>query len=127
MNKKEKVSISVTQREIILNNLSSALSDKLVIEKNTWGYQEIFIYAEGDFLSVYKKRLTTLDFQGSYYELEYFINPDFLKPGHNRGKIILETFSQRIEIRVECCQTIDREEEEPKASIDSSICHLYRR
>ncbi|WP_405319815.1 DUF5717 family protein [Frisingicoccus sp.] len=127
LNKKEKVSISVTQREIILNNLSSALSDKLVIEKNTWGYQEIFIYAEGDFLSVYKKRLTTLDFQGSYYELEYFINPDFLKPGHNRGKIILETFSQRIEIRVECCQTIDREEEEPKASIDSSICHLYRR
>ena len=127
LKKKQKVTISVTQREIIQNNLSEALSDKLVLEKNTWGYQEIFIYAEGDFLSVYKKRLTTQDFLGSYYELEYFINPEFLKRGRNYGRIVLSTFSQSIEIKVCCYQDVFRDEEEPHGSIRSSICRIERR
>lgn len=127
LKKKQKVTISVTQREIIQNNLSEAFSDKLVLEKNTWGYQEIFIHAEGDFLSVYKKRLTTQDFLGSYYELEYFINPEFLKRGRNCGRIVLSTFSQSIEIKVCCDQEVFREEDEPHASIRSSIYNIERR
>lgn len=95
MKKKEKVTFSVTQREIIHNNLTEALSDKLVLEKNTWGYQEIYIHVEGDFLSVYKKRLTSQDFLGSYYELEYFINPEFLKRGHNYGRSCCPLFPRR--------------------------------
>ena len=127
LKKKQKIAISVTQRELLLNNLSEAFSDKLVLEKNTWGYQEIFIHAEGDFLSVYKKRLTTQDFLGSYYELEYFMNPEFLKRGYNYGKIVLSTFSQSIEIKVCCHQEVFREDEEPRASIRSSIYHIERR
>ena len=111
LKKKQKVSISVTQREIIHNNLKEPLSDKLVLEKDDWGYQEIFIRAEGDFLSVYKKRLTTQDFLGSYYELEYYIDPNYLKPGYNYGKIFLDTFNQTIEIKVSCYQEVYREEE----------------
>lgn len=121
MKKKSKLSISVTQREILHHNLRESLSDKLVVEKDGWGYQEIFIYAEGDFLSVYKKRMTTQDFLGSYYELEYFINPDFLKPGLNRGKIILKTFDQTIEILVRCEQEVYREEENVYLSVKKAV------
>lgn len=126
LKKKEKVTLSVTQREIIHKNLTEALSDKLVLEKNTWGYQEIYIHVEGDFLSVYKKRLTSQDFLGSYYELEYFINPEFLKRGHNYGRIVLSTFSQTIEIKVSCHQEAFREEEELRQSIRTSIYHIRR-
>lgn len=127
LKKKERLSISVRQREIIQNNLKEALSDKLVLEKNDWGYQEIYVHAEGDFLSVYKKRLTTQDFLGSYYELEYFINPDFLRPGKNNGKIILKTFSQTIEIQVSCSQDVYREVDEPVAFTKKAICQICTR
>ncbi|MEE0751935.1 DUF5717 family protein [Frisingicoccus sp.] len=126
LKKKEKVTFSVTQREIIHNNLTEALSDKLVLEKNTWGYQEIYIHVEGDFLSVYKKRLTSQDFLGSYYELEYFINPEFLKRGHNYGRIVLSTFSQTIEIKVSCHQAVFRDEEELRQSIRTSVYHIRK-
>lgn len=126
LKKKEKITFSVTQREIIHNNLTEPLSDKLVLEKNTWGYQEIYIHAEGDFLSVYKKRLTSQDFLGSYYELEYFINPEFLKQGHNFGRIVLSTFSQTIEIKVSCHQEVFRDEEEQRQSIRTGLYHIRR-
>ena len=127
LKKKPKVSISVTQREILHHNLKESLSDKLVLEKDGWGYQEIFIHAEGDFLSVYKKRLTTQDFLGSYYELEYFIDPDFLKPGINRGKILLKSFDQTIEIAVRCEQEVYREEESTYLSIKKAILDTTHR
>lgn len=125
LKQKQKITLSVTQREIVQNNLTEALSDKLVLEKNTWGYQEILIRGEGDFLSVYKKRLTTQDFLGSYYELEYFINPEFLNKGYNYGKIILSTFSQTIEIKVNCHQEVFRDEE-PRQSIRTSLYNIGR-
>lgn len=127
LKKKQTLSISVTQREIIHNNLKEPLSEKLVLEKDTWGYQEIFVHAEGDFLNVYKKRLTTQDFLGSYYELEYFISPEFLKPGHNYGKIILKTFSQTIEIAVSCFQEVYREEEDPRVYIKKTVQQICKR
>lgn len=126
LKKKQKLILSVTQREIVQNNLTEALSEKLVLEKNTWGYKEILIHAEGDFLSVYKKRLTTQDFLGSYYELEYFINPEFLKPGYNYGRIVLSTFSQTIEIKVRCHQEAFRDEEDGRQSIRTSLYHIGR-
>ena len=107
--------------------MKEPLSDKLVLEKDDWGYQEIFINAEGNFLSVYKKRLTTQDFLGSYYELEYYINPDFLKPGYNYGKIILNTFNQKIEIKVTCYQEIYREEEDNYISIKKAQLEMNKR
>ena len=126
LKKKQKVSISVTQREILHHNLKEPLSDKLVLEKDYWGYQEIFVRAEGDFLSVYKKRLTTQDFLGSYYELEYYINPDYLNPGYNYGKIFLKTFNQSIEIQVTCEQDVYREEENTYISIKKSVLKMNR-
>lgn len=127
LKKKDKLTLSVRQREIIQTNLKEALSDKLVLEKNGWGYQEIFVRAEGDFLSVYKKRLTTQDFLGSYYELEYFINPDFLNLGMNRGKIILKTFSQTIDIDVSIVQTNDKEMDRPGLSAKKAVYRICRR
>ncbi len=127
LKRKSKLSISVTQREIIHNNLIEPLSDKLVIEKNTWGYQEIFVAAQGDFINVYKNRLTTQDFIGSYYELEYYLNPNYLRPGRNEGKIILSTFSQSIEIKLSCYKEYYRSEERPKADVFHSLCHIESR
>ncbi len=127
LKRKNKLSFSVAQREVIHNNLIEPLSDKMVIEKNTWGYQEIFVTAQGDFLNVYKNRLTSQDFIGSYYELEYYLNPAYLKPGRNEGKIILSTFSQSIEIRLLCYKEYQRNEERPRADIYHSLCQIESR
>ena len=52
------------------------------------------VRAEGDFLSVEHTHLTTEEFIGNSYRLEYFITMDKLHKGSNFGQIILETHTR---------------------------------
>lgn len=125
--RKEQVRLSVSQREIICGKVDEAFADKLVIEKSGWGYQEITVTTEGDFLRVYKRRLTTEDFLGSYYELEYFIDPEWMTRGNNYGKIIIHTFFGDIEVRVQCRKEAFREEEDTRHFLEKSVYRVFRR
>ena len=125
--RKEQVRLSVSQREIICGKVDEAFSDKLVLEKEGWGYQEITVTTEGDFLNVYKRRLTTEDFLGSYYELEYFVNPEYMTKGNNYGKIIIHTFFEQMEIRIQCRKEVFKDEEDRSYFLDRSVYRIFRR
>ena len=58
------------------------------MKKNTWGYPEIDVRTEGDFLSVEHRHLTTDEFIGNAYRPEYGISMDKLHRGSNFGRII---------------------------------------
>ena len=72
-------------------SLSEARKETFTIRKNTWGYLEIDVHTEGEFLSVEHTRVTTEEFIGNSYRLEYFLNVEALHPGSNFGRIILES------------------------------------
>ena len=74
------------QTKIYHENLTEALSACLVLEKDTWGYQ-ISVSVTGSFIQVYKKELTTEDFLGSTYELEYVIHPATLLQAIIMGRL----------------------------------------
>lgn len=125
LKRKKPVSISVSQDEIYFENISESLSERLVMEKDTWGYQKISVRTVGDFVKVYKKELTTEDFLGSYYELEYMIYPDAFRQGNNYGKIIISTFDKTIEIPVNCMKDARSVETEQRRSVKSSVFDIY--
>lgn len=89
--KKEAVELSVDKSVKELLRMESSTKDSLFIYKNTWGYTRIEIEVEGDFLEVEKKVVTTEDFIGSVYGLEYVILREKLGKGKRRGRIIIKT------------------------------------
>lgn len=123
--KKRSIEIRISQDTIEYEDLKSIVSERLVIEKNHWGYQRIFVSVVGDFIQIYKKELTTEDFLGSYYELEYIIDPSFFRYGNNYGKIIVKTINQTIEINVNCLKSYKNYREERRKSVRESVYELY--
>lgn len=112
--RKQKVSIRVSQDLIEFENLDHTVSERLLIEKNQWGHVEIHVRTTGSFLNVYKQTVTDEDFLGSYYQLEYQVQPDGVST--LQGSLILETFDQKIEIPVHCRHDRTRRERGKKHS-----------
>lgn len=123
--RKKPINIRVSQDEIYYENLQETLSERLVIEKDTWGYKKISVETVGDFIKVYKKELTTEDFLGSYYELEYMIYPEAFCQGNNYGKIILSTFDSRIEIPVNCIKDAVSADVSKRRSVRSCVYDIF--
>ena len=61
--------------------------DTFTIKKNTWGYLTIDVRTEGEFLSVEHTKVTTEEFIGNAYRLEYIIDYTKLHRGSNFGQI----------------------------------------
>ena len=124
--RKQPVTITVPQELIEFENLDHVISEKLLIEKNQWGHVKINVSSEGSFLTVYKKVITDEDFLGSYYQLEYQVRPDTCSTV--RGRIILETFDQKIEIPVCCRREKAREESsQERRSLKCSWLGLHQK
>lgn len=93
---KEKIYLLFQEEEKEFQHLFETTKEAVIISKNTWGYLPISIHAEGSFLEVLKKEITTDDFVGTNYYLEYIIHTKSLHAGMNYGKIIVETPYEKI-------------------------------
>lgn len=122
--RKRRIQLKISQDSIEFNHLEAMISEHIVIEKNHWGYQKIQVETVGDFIQVYKKELSTEDFLGSYYELEYMIDPSFFRTGNNYGKIIVKTLFQKIEIPVSCMKDQSRQAPDAQRILGDSVYHM---
>ena len=89
--KKEAVSLRIDRDEKIFDDVKRSQKDTLYIYKNTWGYVRMEIEIEGDFIQVEKKVITSEDFIGSAYGLEYVVRRERLRKGRNYGRIFIHT------------------------------------
>lgn len=89
--KKNKIKISLSEYEKKYTNIFENYGETVTVSKNTWGYVDIKILADGDFIHADKKRLTGQDFAGNNYELSYHIKSDRLHRGKNFGAITFVT------------------------------------
>lgn len=88
---KEKIYLLFPEEEKEFPHLFESTKEAVIVSKNTWGYLPIKVRAEGDFLEVLKKEISTDDFVGMNYYLEYIVNVKKLHGGNNFGKIYVET------------------------------------
>lgn len=87
--KKQKVEFVLEESEIRIDNPGDMEESRLVINRNGWGYSELFIEAEGDFLVLEKEIIRDEDFLGNCYRLPFYISEKGLHAGKNYGTIRL--------------------------------------
>lgn len=99
--KKKPIVLSLDKEKKGVYQIGHSLKDTLYIYKSTWGYVRMEIEVVGDFLEIEKKVVTTDDFIGSVYGLEYVIRKDKLGDGKHYGKIIIRNVHQTLEFEIE--------------------------
>ncbi len=85
--------------------------ETLTITKNTWGYQSFDVRTVGDFLGVEHTRVTTDEFIGNSYRLEYLIEPSALHNGSNFGLIVMESPYETLTYEVVVEKDVVRDED----------------
>lgn len=81
-------------------NLAESQKEYVELQKDNWGYLEVRITSEDDFLQPFKKRITMDDFVGSVCRAEYLIDASKLHRGRNYGRMVFENPYQRKEVTV---------------------------
>ena len=99
--KKEPVVLSLDKQQKGVFHLEASQKDTLYLYRSTWGYVRIEVEMECDFLEAEKKTITTEDFIGRVYGLEYIVHADKIGEGRQFGKIVLRSVHQTLEYQVE--------------------------
>lgn len=105
---KEKIFLTLSEESLEYHNVLEDKKDSFEITKNTWGYTSIRVYAQGDFISIKQEEITTDDFVGHVFRLEYIIRKEKLHAGRNYGKICVETPYETLCVDIVVCQRVQR-------------------
>ena len=101
LGQKEPVMLSAEQPEKTVLTVDQPRKETLYLYKNTWGYVRMEIEAQGDFLEVEKKVVTSEDFIGSVYGVEYIIHQEKIGNGRHYGRITVRQGKQELRFELE--------------------------
>lgn len=100
VNKKKPVSISVDKSEEIFMASKEPQSGCFTITKDNWGYTEIRLRTDCEFIKLSKHVLTHDDFIGKTYLYEYIIDASAMHAGRNFGRIYIDGVYQSFTIDI---------------------------
>lgn len=100
VNKKQPISISVDKSEEIFMASKEPQSGCFTITKDNWGYTEIRLRTDCEFIKLSKPVLTLDDFIGKTYLYEYIIDASAMHAGRNFGRIYIDGVYQSFTIDI---------------------------
>ena len=100
VNKKQPVSISVDKSEEIFMASKEPQSGCFTITKDNWGYTEIRLRTDCEFIKLSKPVLTHDDFIGKTYLYEYIIDASAMHARRNFGRIYIDGVYQSFTIDI---------------------------
>ena len=100
VNKKKPISISVDKSEEIFMASKEPQSGCFTITKDNWGYTEIRLRTDCEFIKLSKPVLTLDDFIGKTYLYEYIIDASAMHAGRNFGRIYIDGVYQSFTIDI---------------------------
>lgn len=101
---KECIFLTLQGEGMLFEDLKESTKGSLTVIKNTWGFMPMRIQTEGGFITVGRPEITTDDFVGNVYELEFVVNADKLHAGRNFGKLLFVTPYETLSYEVEVLQ-----------------------
>lgn len=108
---KERIFLVLSDEEKSYDTLLESTKDVITITKNTWGYLPVNIEVQGEFIEIGRTELTTDDFVGHKYHLEYVIDNEKLHAGRNYGRVTIRTPYEALSFEVEVTQRIAHQED----------------
>lgn len=116
--KKAPVTISLSHMEKVFPEFTESQKESLTITRSSWGYVSIDISTDAEFIELGASRITSEDFTGNKYELEYVVNAEKLHAGKNWGTISVRSFQQEYKLHIEVqCPKAERTEYHHKWAI----------
>ncbi|MCM1047716.1 MAG: DUF5717 family protein [Clostridiales bacterium] len=100
INKKKPVEFIPEEMDIVIENPEALARYALVINRNGWGYTQLRIETEGDFLNIDEDEISDDKFLGNMFRLYYYILDDRLHAGNNYGCIRLTSANHTITVPV---------------------------
>lgn len=87
--KKQEVQFILEETKLRIENPEDMEENKLIINRNGWGYSELFVEKEGDFIVLEKEVVREEDFLGNCFRLPFYVSREKLHGGRNYGTIRL--------------------------------------
>ncbi len=107
---KECIFLTLPGEGMLFEDILEPNKGTISLVKNTWGYMPIHIETEGRFLKAVKSDISTEDFIGNSYEVEYLVRPEYLHGGRNYGVIRFITPYETLTYEVEVLQNLTYDE-----------------
>ena len=104
---KKAIHISLEKESAAFGKIYQPQKESVTITKDTWGFLRFTISTDAEFLSIQRPVVTTDEFIGSSYNLEYLIDAPKLHAGRNFGRIIINNAARTLSYEV----TIDKSEQ----------------
>lgn len=121
---KECIFLTLSGEGMLFEDVKDATKGTLTVLKNTWGFMPIEVRTVGDFLSVGRTNITTDDFVGNVYTLEFLVNPEGLHAGRNFGALKLVTPYEILTYDIEVLQNSSYEED--KREIEFTLAQIIK-
>ncbi|MBH1941514.1 hypothetical protein I5677_11475 [Mobilitalea sibirica] len=102
IHKKSKIFLSIDKTLVEYSVNEDELMDKLILTKDHWGYAEIRVSTDVPFIQLEQKFVWADRFIGNTHQISYVLNPEFMRPGKNYGRIWIKTVHQTIIVDVVC-------------------------
>ncbi len=90
INKKQRIEYLTDVSELILEDSDKGYETGFTLTKNGWGYTDLSIETEGDFLFAHKKEVCDEDFVGNTCRILIGILTEYLHDGNNFGTVIIK-------------------------------------
>ena len=107
--KKSNVTIKTDKEKLEYTAGEYSFLDKVIIRRSTWGYTELTISTDCDFLQPRHERITSDAFHGNVCEESFVIDPEKLHAGLNCGHLFIESVHQKVSIPVQCYYRVKNE------------------
>ncbi len=97
---KEPIAIKADRMSVSYGVLTQTIQEKIVLTKNTWGFLKLDVRTDAPFLKVERQLITTDEFLGSTYVLNYLIDRSALHAGRNFGRITISGAQEEFSFEV---------------------------
>ena len=108
---KECIFLTLPGEGMLFEDIDESTKGTLTLQKNTWGFMPIKVESEGRFIKVLRPELSTDDFVGNTYEVEYLVRPEHLHGGRNFGALKFITPYETLIYEIEVLQNQDYDED----------------
>lgn len=89
INKKQPMQYSLDRSVYEFRDVLEQMRCEILIHKSTWGYVNLTLSSDADFIELEKTNVSDHDFLGNEYRMVFIINDEMLHEGNNFGKITI--------------------------------------
>lgn len=126
-NKKKPVVVNIENDNIKEKYNGENFSLSVVLTKSGWGYFQMEVSSDSEFIELDKRKILSDDFVGNQLEYKFIVNGSKLHKGKNYARVNFCGFNQQLHVTVEVDvkkESKNGERHEVK-KIMSSLCQLY--